>query len=197
MEVRTLEGDLADPASAAWSGADSATISLAPVPLDAQPTEYIRTKWADVSYGNVSEVTVAAAHDGSQAWVRLEWADSSEPNTEFPDSAAVYFPADGDAPAATIGADGSPVNLWFWRDGAAEGRDLTATGPGRFRPRADGAVGVAAALEGGRWSVVLSHSIGDLREAGRLGVAVWDGSNEERAGIGAATPEWVSLTIES
>jgi hypothetical protein len=39
--------------------------------------------------------------------------------------------------------------------------------------------------------------VAELRDGGQLGVAVWDGSNEERAGIGAATTQWVSLSIDS
>lgn len=196
MEVRTLEGDLADPTSAAWSGADSASISLAPVPLDAQPTEYIRTAWADRSYGNVSDVTVAAAQSGGRAYVRLEWADSEAPNVEFEDAAAVYFPADGDAPAATIGSPDAAVGIWYWMARLAAARSLVGTGPGAFRPSGSNGVAATANLDGGRWAVVLEGDAGAL-SSGKLGVVVWDGSNEERAGIGAATPEWIPLEIAS
>lgn len=196
MEVRTLEGDLADPSSAAWSGADQASISLAPVPIDAQPTEYIRATWADRPYGRVGEVDVAAARSGPRAYVRLEWADNSEPNTEFQDAAAVYFPADGDAPAATIGSPDAAVGIWYWQASLPAARSLLGTGPGAFRPSGSNGVAASANLDGGRWSLVLEGELGDL-SAGRLGVVVWDGSNDERAGIGAATPVWLELTTES
>ncbi len=196
MEVRTLEGDLADPNSAAWSGADSASISLAPVPLDAQPTEYIRVAWADRSYGNVSDVTVAAAQSGGRAYVRLEWADSEAPNTEFQDAAAVYFPSGDSAPAATIGSPDAAVGIWYWKASLSAARSLVGTGPGAFRPSGSNGVSAAANLDGGRWAVVLEGDAAALGSA-QLGVAVWDGSNEERAGIGAATPEWIPLEIAS
>jgi DMSO reductase family type II enzyme heme b subunit len=196
MQVSKVSSDLGDPGAAGWSEVAAEAVALAPIPIDAQPTEYVRVKWSDLSYGNVSEATVAAAHDGATAWVRLEWADSDQPNTEFPDCAAVYFPAGGDAPAGTIGSDDATVNLWFWRADEGTGRHLTGNGPGVFRPQ-EGEVSTSAALEGGRWSVVLSHPVAELRDGGQLGVAVWDGSNEERAGIGAATTQWVSLSIDS
>ena len=196
MQVSKVSSDLSDPGASGWSEVSSEAVSLAPIPIDAQPTEYVRVKWSDLPYGNVSEAAVSAAHDGSTAWVRLEWADSDKPNVEFPDAAGVYFPAGGDAPAATIGSEDAGVNLWFWRSDEGEGRHLVANGPGRFRPQG-GAVSTSASLDGGRWAVVLSHPVAELRDGGQLGVAVWDGSNEERAGIGAATNEWLSLSIES
>ena len=196
MQVSRVATDLGDPGQAGWSGVNGETVSLAPIPIEAQPTEYVRVKWSDLPYGNVSEATVAAAHDGSTAWVRLEWADSDQPNVEFPDAAAVYFPAEGDAPVGTIGSEEAGVNLWFWRADEGEGRHLRGNGPGRFRPQ-EGSVRTSAALDGGRWAVVLGHPLDELRDGAALGIAVWDGSNEERAGIGAATTEWLSLSIDS
>lgn len=196
MEVRSIEGDLADPASAAWGGAASESISLAPVPLDAQPTEYIRVAWADRPYGNVGEVSVAVAQSGGRAYVRLEWADSDAPNVEFQDGAGVYFPAGGDAPAATLGADGAGVSLWKWQANLPAAKELTSTGPGRFANAGTNGVAASANLDGGRWAVVLEGDAAAL-SAGKLGVVVWDGSNEERAGIGAATAEWIPLEIAS
>lgn len=196
MQVSRVSTDLSSPGGAGWSEISAETVSLSAIPIEAQPTEYVRVKWSELPYGNVSEATVAAAHDGTTAWVRLEWADSEEPNVEFPDAAAVYFPAGGEAPVGTIGSEDAGVNMWFWRSDETEGRHLNGNGPGRFRPR-DGSVSAAAELDGGRWAVVLGHSLDELSGGGALGVAVWDGSNEERAGIGAATTEWLSLSIDS
>lgn len=196
MQVSKVSTNLADPSGAGWSGVAGETVNLAPIPIEAQPTEYVRVKWSDLPYGNVTEATVSAAHDGSTAWVRLEWADSDQPNVEFPDAAAVYFPSGGEAPVGTIGSEEAGVNLWFWRSDEDEGRHLSGNGPGVFRPQ-EGSVTTSAALDDGRWAVVLSHSLDELRDGAALGIAVWDGSNEERAGIGAATTEWLSLSIDS
>ena len=196
MRVQRVSGELGDPAASGWSSVEGETVALVPVPLDAQPTEYIRVKWADQAYGTVKEAKVAAASDGSRLHVRLEWADSATPSAEFADAAGVYFPAGGDAPAGTIGSADAAANLWYWQANLADAKSLVASGPGVFRPRGSNGVGAASSNEGGRWAVVLSGDLADAQSAGKLGGAVWDGSNEERAGIGAATASWLTLEIE-
>lgn len=196
MEVKRISGDLADPAADAWAAVATETVGLSAIPLDAQPTEYIRVAWADRPYGKVASADVAAAHDGERLYVRVQWADSDTPNTEFHDAAGVLFPADGaDAPVATIGGVDAPVRLWYWQANLDAARDLDARGPGVFAKRAEPAVDASAALADGRWSVVLSSGLDAA--VTRLGVAVWDGSNEERAGIGAVTHEWIPLEVEN
>ena len=150
MEVRQIEGDLTDPAASAWGGAAQRSISLSPIPIDAQPTEYIRVAWASRPYGRVGEVAVSVAQAGDRAFVRLEWADSDEPNTEFGDAAAVYFPAGSDAPAGTLGSDEGPVTLWHWGSDRKVARSLVSTGPGRFAPSGSNGVSATAALDDGR-----------------------------------------------
>jgi DMSO reductase family type II enzyme heme b subunit len=197
MEVRKIEGDLTGPAASAWSGAARQSIALSPIPIDAQPTEYIRLAWATRPYGRVGEVAVSVARAGDRAFVRLEWADSDEPNTEFGDAAAVYFPGGGgDAPAHTLGSDEGPVTLWHWGADRQAARSLVSTGPGRFAPSGTNGVTATAELTDGRWAVVLEGDA-DALGAGRIGVVVWDGANEERAGIGAATTEWIPLEVAS
>lgn len=196
MEVKRLSGDLADPAAAAWDSVATEAVGLSAIPLDAQPTEYIRVAWADRPYGKIASADVGAAHDGERLYVRLQWADSDTANTEFHDAAGVLFPDDGaDAPAATLGSADAPVRLWYWQANLDAARDLDARGPGVFAKRAAPAVDASAALADGRWSVVLSSGLDTA--VTRLGVAVWDGSNEERAGIGAVTHEWIPLEVEN
>lgn len=180
--------------AAGWPDAQAATVALGPIPLEAQPTEYIRVKWEDRPYATTREVRVAAAHDGRQLAVRLEWDDSTVPNAEFPDAGAVYFPAGDDAPVATIGAPGAPVCMWYWQADRPDATRLEARGPGRFRPSGDDPVTASATLDDGQWSVVLTGELDDAG-AGRIGVAVWDGANEERAGLGAVSSEWIHLEI--
>ncbi len=200
MRVQRAGADLTDPKADGWSQAAAETVALAPMPLDAQPTEYIRVKWADLPYGSVPEAEVAAAHDGSRLFVRIAWADAEEPNVEFHDAAGAFFPAGGaaggDAPAATMGSAAEPVNLWYWQANLLGAKNLLSRGPGAFHPRAANGVNARAALDDGRWAVVLNGALAEASEGGRLGVAVWNGSNEERAGLGAASPSWISLEID-
>lgn len=198
MQLRRVTADLGAPDAPGWADVGAEAVMLAPIPLDAQPTEYIRTKWADRPYGAVGQVALAGAHDGATAWVRIEWTASGAAGPrEFPDGAALYSPLGGDAPAATIGAEGSTVVLDLWQAGRDGARALAATGPGRFRARSSGSVGAAAVGGDGRWAVVFARPLADVGAGGRLGIAVWDGAGEERAGIGAATPDWLDMTVEA
>ena len=212
-------GNLTELADPGWSGLDRVTLPLAPVPLERQPNEYIRRTWSDRAYGTVREVEVAAAAQGDRLFVRLEWADSEIPNTEFLDGAGVFFPdPDDEESPEGIGSRAAPVRLWAWRDrmpvqqALPAARELLASGPGVFHPypvtSSDGDEGVQAgggssstgvaamsARSDGRWAVVLSGELSAAR-SGRMGVVVWDGSNEERAGIGAVTQAWVPLVVD-
>ncbi len=214
MRVPEITDDPLQPADAAWRELSSQTVPLVPVPLESQPNEYIRTAWEGRPYGRVGEVQVAAARHGERLFVRLEWADAAEPNTEFPDGAGVFFPDSADdGPPVTIGSRAAPVRLWAWRDRLVVQqdlpavRDLVASGPGVFqpvgprpepdpdeRPGGPSEVSTGWALADGRWAVVVSGNVG-AAASGRMGVVVWDGSNEERAGIGAVTPSWVPLAV--
>ncbi len=128
MKVATVNAgaDLADPASQAWNGVTAEAVALAPVPLAAQPTEYIREAWANRAYGKTAEAKVAAATDGSKLYVRVEWADDSAPNTEFQDAVGAVL---GDGPLDTLGSVGSPVTMWYWENGRGA-LNLVSRGPG-------------------------------------------------------------------
>ena len=45
-------------------------MSLAPVPLQAQPTAYVQRAWASRPYGKTPQATLAAASDGTRKGVR-------------------------------------------------------------------------------------------------------------------------------
>jgi DMSO reductase family type II enzyme heme b subunit len=186
------------PAAEAWAAAPAVRLALSPIPRAAQPNAYIRTKWADRTYGTVSEVSVAATCDDDRFHVRLEWEDPGAEEAEFPDAAAVFFPVAEGAPAGTIGADGQAVSLWYWRSTASAAQIVEAFGPGVFHPVVPSdppSVTAAAALSGGRWSVAFSGPRSAVGPAGALGVVVWDGTNEERAGLAAVTAEWVPVVL--
>jgi len=193
MKVAKLSpgSGLSDPAAAGWKDQAAETVALSPVPLAAQPNAYIQEAWKGREYGRTGEASVAAASDGEKLYVRLEWADDAQPNGEFKDAAGALFPLNGSGSPETMGSEDSPVGVWFWEDGRPEALEIESSGPGVFR-RKEGAVEGAGALVGGRWVVVLSGPA-SAAAGGRLGVAVWNGSNDERAGLAAVSREWVTL----
>ena len=193
MKVATIpdaRSELANPASATWKGVDHTDVALGPLPLASQPTPYIREAWANRAYGTTASAKVAAATDGNELFVHLQWADAAEPNGEFQDAGAAIFPASGDAPA--MGSTTAPVGLWYWEDGRNGALNLTSRGPGVVQKDGEGAVHASAVLAEGQWAVVLRGPLA-AADSGQFGVAVWNGSNEERAGLAAVTSAWLPL----
>ena len=195
MKVSTMKGaagDLASPGSAAWNSVAGETVSLGAIPVAAQPTAYIREAWAKRAYASTASAKVAAASDGDRLYVRIEWADDAKPNGEFPDGAAVVFPGSGNSAVETLGSASAPVGLWCWQNGRDEALDIESRGPGAFRKEGSDGIKATSVLNGGKWSVVLSGPA-SAAKGGKLGVVVWNGSNEERAGLGAVSQGWLGL----
>ncbi|MHB8245588.1 MAG: ethylbenzene dehydrogenase-related protein [Acidimicrobiales bacterium] len=195
--VRAERGS-AQPQPARWPAVKPALLALTPVPLDAQPNAYIRAKWADRPYGTVPEVRVKVACDDDTLHVELDWEDPAPEPGEFPDAAAVFFPADASAPAQTIGAEEHPVTMWYWRSDASGGQVVKGSGPGVFFPLTSGgqsAVSTDAALAEGRWTVGFTGPMAFQTATPKVGVAVWNGTNQERAGLAAVTAEWVPVEL--
>lgn len=216
MQARHVAGvgdSWLDPEDAVWGKARSETLKLMPTPLGLQPTDAIRVKWSQKAYGTLGSVSVSALHDGERLALRLEWA-SAERNTEvvdttvFPDGAAVAFALAEDSPLVMMGAPGAGVNAWYWRaDEKDAGRNVFAEGIGTSQTLDQELVRTGAQWRDGRWRVVLVRA---LRVSGtteqvqlsagsptRIGVAIWEGSNGERAGVKAFSGDWTDLTLEA
>lgn len=200
-EVR-LDEDVPDPEDAAWGTVGSVAVPLAAVPLADQRNLYVRTAWHDRPYGRTPVAWVGIACHDDRLHVRLSWDASGAPAGEFPDACAVLFPRSGGGPEPRImGTADEPVDLWLWRDrlasqqGLPAARHLVASGPGVFRPPSSGPdeVSALAVRQGTRWSVVLCGPRQALDAARRIGVVIWDGANDERAGIGAASEAWTEV----
>jgi DMSO reductase family type II enzyme heme b subunit len=195
VKVAKLAGKLADPASAEWGSVDPVQIPLAPVALEVQPTEYIREAWKDRDYGQTAEAAVKAASDGDRLYIRVEWADDPKPNGEFQDAVSAIFPTNGSGVLATLGDDTKPLALWFWENGRPAPLNLVSHGPGVFRKEDAAGLSATGVLADGRWSVVLSGPAG-ISAKGKVALAVWNGSNDERAGLAAVSREWLPLESE-
>jgi DMSO reductase family type II enzyme heme b subunit len=212
MRVQKVDADdatLLDPGASDWSEVEGSTVLMAPTPIQAQPSMYVQAKWKSIPYGVLPEVTVKAAHNQKSVYFRLEWQDDSEDdgirNTDqFVDAAAVLFPIADDAPLQSMGSPQQPVNAWFWRPDLDSPYSVIAVGTGTSRRTSDPALGARGSFAAGRWSVVLRRSFqadsqyvplapGDTR---KVAFAVWQGANQERGGLKAATLEWQPLEID-
>jgi DMSO reductase family type II enzyme heme b subunit len=160
----------------------------------------------------VPSVTVDAVHNGDVLAFHLEWQNATESsevrqNDDFPDAAAIALPAVEGAPLIVMGAKGQPVNAWYWRaDEKNSARQVSAEGLGSSRTLDTTVVKARGQWAAGRWQVVIARSmkVDPVAGAAQLapgqetgfGVAIWDGSNRERAGIKAFSGDWKPLMIE-
>ncbi len=205
--------ELLDPASAAWRKAKTNTVVLSPTPIDMQPTEYVRVSWKGRPYGKASSMRVSALHNGEQIFFRLLWTDETEDMkiadiNQFVDAAAVLFPLVEDAPLLGMGTKGKPVNAWMWRADWERPKNVAAEGMGTTQRRDDPALGSQARHTRGRWDLVLTRSLNGTGSpegtaalapgtVTKIAFAVWQGANQERAGIKAFSPDWQELQIEA
>ena len=216
MRVRRVNAsskDLQEPGGPGWRGSRSETVVLSPTPLDMQPSEYVRVSWKGRPYGQASSLKVSAVHNGRDIFFRLKWPDDSKNGAiadinQFVDAAAVLFPVNGDAPLFGMGAPGKPVNAWFWRADWEEPKNVAAEGMGSTERRDDPGLAGKARHARGEWDVVLSRSL-EVNGApagtvvltpgsvAKIAFAVWQGANQERAGLKAFSPDWHELDIEA
>ena len=194
MKVTSATQDAAtclDASSDVWSGAETEAVSLAAIPIDQQPTRYIKAAWSDKPYGTVTSVTASACFSEDSLFVRLEWPDDATPNGEFADAAAVVT---GAGPAETLGSDASETGLWYWAEDRQSAEHFASRGPGVFARSDAAGVEAVGTLEDGVWRVVLSGPMAAVVDD-KIGIAVWNGSNNERAGLGAVSG-WIVLDRE-
>lgn len=180
--------ELKAPSSEVWVEGQAQSVPLTAIPIDAQPNRYIREKWKDQAYGTVESVAAIACASGDELLVCLAWADDARPDGEFADAAAIVT---GSGPAETLGAEGAETNLWYWAADRDSAERFVSSGPGVFKRVAAEGVDATASLDDGTWRVVLSGPLAEVVDD-RIGLVVWNGSNEERAGLGAVSG-WLTL----
>jgi len=202
-----------DAEASLWSGAAAESLKLMGTPVGLQPTEAIRMAWMTKKIGTVESVSVSALHDGQMLAFRLEWADATEDRgvgdtTAFPDAAGILLPSAAESVSVTMGAPGAAVNAWYWRaDEDGRGREMVAEGLGTTRPVDTEQVKGRGVWRDGRWRVVITRAlrvqtpepVAQLSPGQKtgFGVAIWEGSNGERAGIKAFSGDWLDLSLAS
>jgi DMSO reductase family type II enzyme heme b subunit len=213
QRVDATSEELLDSASPVWRQASVQTFVLSPTPLDMQPTEYVRVSWRGRPYGTLPSMRVSALHNGQHIFFRLVWQDDTVDGritdiNQFVDAAAVLFPVVADAPLLGMGGKGKPVNGWLWRSDWERPQNMAAEGVGTTQRREDAALASQARHTRGRWDVVLSRSMNGKGApegtvvlapgaAWKVAFAVWQGANQERAGIKAFSLDWQNLQIEA
>ena len=202
---------LLDPAADQWRSAPEESLALSPAPMGSQPSVYVLAAWQGRPYGLTPTVRVRAAHNGDALVFRLAWSDETKDDRlddvdRFFDAAAVLFPLQVDAQLTSMGSGAQPVNAWYWRPDLERPINITATGLGTTVRHPDGFLEASAQYADGEWAVVIARPFAVRSDAavrlaagqkGKVGFAVWQGSDRERAGLKAVTLDWQSLEIEA
>ena len=189
-----------------WDSETFTAIKLNPSEIGMQPNDYIINSWENKSYGQLDRLGLLAVHDGKQIAFAMQWVADTESRGEdegFPDGAVIAFPVKGNPLLMAMGSEEEPIHGLHWRARFNEIRSVVATGIGSSRPGPEMKVRVEAVWSNGVWRVVLVRDLGAPKDAAqllpgkpsRIGFAVWNGANKERAGIKAITPDWTELNI--
>ncbi|MGI9481910.1 MAG: ethylbenzene dehydrogenase-related protein [Hyphomicrobiales bacterium] len=196
-----------DPASPRWARTDTTAVELVPAPLGLQPNDYIIVSWEHRSYGEVAALNVSAVHDGARIAVRLNWK-KVRPDTGagegFADSVALAFPVRGVPLITEMGNPDAPIHALQWLARKNEIRSVSAMGIGTSLDAAQVGEAAFAGWSQGAWTVVLVRDLSGpegtaILEPGtstQISFAVWDGGNQERAGIKAVSADWAEFELE-
>lgn len=206
---------LLDPGAKEWGSIPGEALKMDATPLANQPSEYIKASRDAKNIGKVKNLLVQTVHNGSDVFMRLSWEDAVQnveitDNNEFPDGCGVLMPlAGGDPPIDEMGSKDVPVNAWFWRaDKKDEARNTIAKGLGTTQFTKQCAIKTKSLWGQGAWAVVFARPLAvpeqkdetvQLAPGGtvKIGFAVWEGSNGERAGVKSFSKEWRELSLEA
>jgi DMSO reductase family type II enzyme heme b subunit len=208
---------LLDPAAAEWTSIPEEALEMAATPLANQPSEYIKASRDEKEIGKVQDLTVQAAHNGTDIFFRLRWEDATKDieitdTTVFPDACGVLMPLnESDPPIDEMGTKDDPVNAWYWRADYEEGKgqNTFAKGLGTTEFSKDFPLQTKAVRGQGTWTVVFARPLAvpeqQKEEAAQLaagttvkvGFAVWEGSNGERGGVKSFSKEWRDLILDA
>jgi DMSO reductase family type II enzyme heme b subunit len=205
---------LLDPGAAEWSAIPAEVVGLSGTPLATQPSGYVRSRFEPQNVGRVKAVEVRSAHDGARIYFRLTWKDDCRnvavtENNDFPDACGLLLPLNGgDPPLQEMGSPQAPVNAWYWRaDDPERARNLVAEGLGTTRLTESQPIAAHSTYADSSWAVVLTRELALANQKEetaplgtgaktRIGFAVWEGGNGERAGVKAFSREWRELSID-
>jgi DMSO reductase family type II enzyme heme b subunit len=205
---------LLDPKAPAWSKVASFDFPMVPTPLADNPDiAHVSPFLAkSTDHGTVDQLTVKGAHNGQHIAIRMQWTTEKHDKLvdldQFVDGVAVMFPLGAFTSAFTMGAEGAPVNAWYWKANLEEKAfDVVAEGYGTSMRR-DGmnsAVKAGATHKDGQWHVVLARVLdaggGYVRiDPGKpldIAFACWDGGNRERSGRKSMSGEFFEADVDA
>ncbi len=182
------------PLSAKWDKAPSIVVAL------------------NIQSYSVKKVQLKAILTNDRLYIRLKWKDKTKNDKiygpdQFYDGCALSFPVKhkkGYAPSVCMGQIGGEVDIWHWRANMKDSRaeNLVAGGPGTLTRSPDRFLHQKAVWKDGYWYVEFYKPLKDdysvtLKPGNTylVSVAVWDGSDRERAMMKAVS-NWIRIKVE-
>ena len=197
--VNQLEAYL-DPVSRHWDRFQAEDVAMMPTPLGMQPTEYIREKWQSKPYGKTPNLAVKVAPDSQTHAFHLKWFSGAK---HPKDAAAIALPVRGNPILVMMGSKTDPIHFLHWMSGKDEVRSTFSQGIGTTQPGEDVLPEGKAEWNNGHWNVVITRALGAKENVAplipgqnsRIGFAIWNGANDERAGLKAFSMDWKELVL--
>lgn len=176
-------------------------VNLIPAPTAIQPGGYVPVAYADRSTARTAQAEIAVESAGKGWKITLAWAcpkpveDIARETDKFVDACAILVPLVADAPWISMGAPGKAVEGLLWRPDKSAPFLIQAEGLGSVkRTPAPASAKIMGAWQNGRWQVVFElPEWSALEKQRQIALAVWQGQEQERAGLKSISPGWLAL----
>ena len=179
------------------------TIKLIAAPTGIQPGDYVGPAYPETGGPRTPSAALMVERSAAGGWiVHLGWlcaapVDEIKSDTDrFADAAALLVPVQADTPLMTMGYPQHPVEGMLWRADWNAPVKIVAEGFGSVVRHAAPA-GWAAQGTWEKGARTARFEISDwpaLAAQKRLGVAIWQGADRQRAGLKSVTPDWIALS---
>lgn len=177
------------------------TLSLMAAPTVMQPGNYVKHAYANEVAPATPQLEVVVQSSGDTWEIHTAWAcarpsDSVAGHTDrFADAIAILVPSHEHANWITMGSVDAPVEGVLWRADRSHLIRIDAQGMGSVQ-RSTVAAGwrVKSSYQQGIYSVMwLFPKWENLSRFKRCGFAVWQGDQQQRAGLKSVSAGWVAL----
>lgn len=194
-----------------WTRLDAHQIDLTPSPIPITAGVSLHLALSQ-GHGKVQRILTRMAHNGETLSVHISWQDSQRDDRildldRFVDAAAVLFPLVPEVNPLTMGDEDKPVNAWLWKADREEPFDVIARGfsSSQRRPASTSGLAASSLYDNEKWAVVFQRPLPSRGDefihfepggSASIAFAVWEGSNNERAGQKATSGVLFDLELD-
>ncbi|CBL45594.1 probably dimethylsulfide dehydrogenase gamma subunit [gamma proteobacterium HdN1] len=176
------------------------TLQLISAPTITQPSVYVRNAYMDVVHPATTSLEIEIMRSSGSWEIHARWACPNPSNVvkgytdRFADAMAILVPTKEDAAWITMGSEDAPVDGVLWRADWEQPKRIHSKGLGTSQ-RADVPAGwrVKSQYAGGHYTLQwLFPKWENLERFQRCAFAIWQGSEQQRAGLKSVSAGWVN-----